>query len=349
LYLLLAAYFPNSFVVERGAAPAAACRTKCLDWRVAAMIVTYQGVGWAIDSIAPYEGSGMDGIFPVLLKEGREVLIPYLIRIFRTCLATGYVPAMWRQVKVVFIPKPGRNSYCGPKNFRPISLTSFLLKTMERLVDRFLRDEIFVIEPLNPNQHAYQAGKSVESALLQLVVRVEKALDQQQIALGIFLDIEGGFNNTSYNSVCGICQTWSGSYHRTIRATLEGRQARATLGGLSRSVAVSRGCAQESVLSPLLWCLVFNELLTRLSEGCVYVQGYADICLLAVVKFPNTVSGFIQRALHTVEAWLDELGLSVNPDKTGLVVFTRKRNFRGSLSLDLEGPYNAPCQSSIWE
>jgi len=83
-----------------------------------------------------------------------------------------------------------------------MSFTSFLLKTMERLVDRFLRDEILALKPLHPNQHAYQAGKSVETALHQLVVRVEKALDQQEIALGIFLDIEGVFNSTSYDSTC---------------------------------------------------------------------------------------------------------------------------------------------------
>jgi hypothetical protein len=39
-------------------------------------------------------------------------------------------------------------------------------------------------------------------ALHQLIVRVEKALDQQEIPLGIFLDIEGAFNNTSYDSMC---------------------------------------------------------------------------------------------------------------------------------------------------
>jgi len=83
---------------------------------------------------------------------------------------TGYVPAMWRQVKVVFIPKPSRNYYCGPRDFRPISLTSFLLKTMERLVDRFLRDEILTLRPLHPNKQTYQAGKSVETALHQLMV-----------------------------------------------------------------------------------------------------------------------------------------------------------------------------------
>ena len=58
--------------------------------------------------------------------------------------------------------------------------------------------------------------------------------------------------------------------------------------------------------------------------------GYADdVCLLAVSKFPNTVSGLIQWALLTVQTWCNEVGLSVNPDKTELVAFTRKRNLPG--------------------
>ena len=65
-------------------------------------------------------------------------------------------------------------------------------------------------------------------------------------------------------------------------------------------------------------------------EGGIYAHGYADdICLLAVRKFPNTVSGLIQWALHTVEMWCDEIGCSVNPDKTGFVVFTRRRKLPG--------------------
>jgi hypothetical protein len=52
------------------------------------------------------------------------------------------------------------------------SVSSFLLKTMERMADRYLRDETLALLPLHPNHHAYQAGKSVETALHQLV-RVE--------------------------------------------------------------------------------------------------------------------------------------------------------------------------------
>jgi hypothetical protein len=41
----------------------------------------------------------------------------------------------------------------------------------------------------------------VETALHQLTVWVEKVLDQQEIALGAFLGIEGAFNNTCYDKM----------------------------------------------------------------------------------------------------------------------------------------------------
>jgi hypothetical protein len=153
-------------------------------------------------------------------------------------------------------------------------------------VDRFLRNEALATRPLHPNQHAYQAGKSVETALHQLVVRIERASDQQEmVVLGVFLDIEGAFDNTSYDTLCtaldrhGVGHT----FVWWIRATLEGRWATATLGNSSRSVAVSKGCPQGGVLSPLLWCLVVDELLVGLNGGGVYAQGYADdLCLLAI-------------------------------------------------------------------
>jgi hypothetical protein len=71
------------------------------------------------------------------------------------------------------------------------------------------------------------------------------------------------------------------------------------------------------VLSPLLWCLVVDDLLAGLS-GSVYAQGYADdICLLAVGKFPNTVSGIMQMALGIVEKWCSEVVCRLIPTRLG--------------------------------
>jgi hypothetical protein len=71
-------------------------------------------------------------------------------------------------------------------------------------------------------------------------------------------------------------------------------------------------------------------LIARLNGGGVYTQGYVDgICVLVVGKFPNTVSERIQWALPTVEMWCDELRLSVNPVKTGITAFIRRRKLQG--------------------
>jgi hypothetical protein len=78
---------------------------------------------------------------------------------------------------------------------------------------------------------------------------------------------------------------------RWIRATLVGRAVAATLNGSSVRVAVSRGSPQWGVLSPLLWCLVVDDLIVRISGSGIYIPGYTDD---VVGKFPNTVSGFMQ-------------------------------------------------------
>jgi len=65
-------------------------------------VVTYRRVECAIDSFAPYKSPGVDGIFPALLRKLREFIIPHLVGIFHAFLSTSYVPATWRQAKVMF-------------------------------------------------------------------------------------------------------------------------------------------------------------------------------------------------------------------------------------------------------
>jgi hypothetical protein len=122
------------------------------------------------------------------------------------------------------------------------TLHFILLKTMDRLVDRYPRDDALALVPLHPNQQGYQAGKSVETALHHQMVRVEKVLDQQKTVLGVFLDIEGAINSTSYNSMCDALVRHGVDHTivRWIRAALEGCMAVATLSGSSMRMAVSR-------------------------------------------------------------------------------------------------------------
>nr|CAI5826966.1 unnamed protein product [Callosobruchus analis] len=61
---------------------------------------------------------------------------------FRSSIALGYVPASWKAARVVFIPKTGRIGYSLANSYRPISLTSFLMKALKKIVDRYLIEEV---------------------------------------------------------------------------------------------------------------------------------------------------------------------------------------------------------------
>jgi len=92
--------------------------------------------------------------------------------------------------------------------------------------------------------------------------------NEQDTALGVVLDTEMSFNNTSNDSMCAAIFKHEMDYTiiQWITATLEGRLAAATLSGFSKRVAVSRGYLQGGVLSPFLWCLD-DDVITRLTGG----------------------------------------------------------------------------------
>jgi hypothetical protein len=77
---------------------------------------------------------------------------------------------------VIFIPKPGRDSYELDESFRYISLTSFFLKTMVRLVDSYIRAGPLKSFPLMESQYAYQSGRSTGAAPHDLVQKIEESL-----------------------------------------------------------------------------------------------------------------------------------------------------------------------------
>jgi hypothetical protein len=84
------------------------------------------------------------------------------------------------------------------------------------------------------------------------------------------------------------------------------------------------------VLSPLLWSLVVDDLLWGLNKNSYYTIGYADdMAILINGKFLQTVSEVLQRALCTVRLWCERTKLSINPNKTVVIPFPRKRIIKG--------------------
>ena len=91
-------------------------------------------------------------------------------------------------------------------------------------------------------------------------------------------------------------------------------------------VASVKGCPQGGVLLPLLWNLTVDELLWDLNEAGYYSIEFADdIAIIIRGKFLSTVSEVLQNALMRLENWCNRTKLSVNPNKTTIVPFTRLR------------------------
>lgn len=301
------------------------------DWQTARRLITVDRVKWAIKSFKPFKSPGIDQILPVLIIESRDILIPTLVKLLQASLAHGYIPKTWQEVKVIFIPKPGKSTYSVADAYRPISLTSILLKIMERVLDRYIRDEPLKHKPLHNKQHAYIAGKSVDSAIHNVVERIEKALAVKEHALGAFLDIVGAFNLICYESIKRAAKhfkvnetviTW-------IDTMLSSRKVKANFLNSSKTGEVNKGCPQGGVLSPILWNMVIDDLLNKLNKAGYNTEGFADdIVILLIGKFEETLNSMMKSALIIVEKWCTENGLSVNPQKTKLVLFTNKRKIK---------------------
>ena len=64
-----------------------------------------------------------------------EMRVPqYFLKIFKNILENWRVSPFWREATLIHIVKPGKK-FNEPKNYRPIVLTSYVCKTMERMIN----------------------------------------------------------------------------------------------------------------------------------------------------------------------------------------------------------------------
>lgn len=302
-------------------------------------IVNQEKLVWAVNNFEPYKSPGLDGIIPAQLQKTLDSASSWLIAIFRACIQMGYIPCGWKRIRVVFIPKAGKRSHTTVKDFRPISLSSFLLKTLERLLELYVRNKI-PRNMLSNSQHAYMKGKSVDTALYSLVNQVEGALTQKEFALVTFLDIEGAFNYVLPSAIVRALSNLGTADNivRLIHRLLTERTVVATWGSTIKSRRVMRGTPQGGVLSPLLWLVVINDLLNTLDLGGCRVTAYADdVALLVRGKHLDTLSELMQSYLTDISRWAIRCGLAVNSSKTELVLFTRKHRIPEFRTPQLDG------------
>ena len=330
LTLMMSVHYPGS--VMTSGASSEAPRLNHSDWRPDHFI-TEGRVAKAVGSFGSFKSPGGDMISPIMLQRAGSALVEILVGLYRASLSLSHIPLTWRNARAVFIPKPGKPSYHKAKSFRPITLTSFFLKVLERLVYWHLNE---CTGDLNSRMHhaqfAFKQGYSTEAALHNVVYRLEKAVFNKQLALALFLDIEGAFSNVSLSAIRRALNNAGIEDYLTnwITVMLNSQQVTATLGDHSVTVRLTRGTPQGGVLSPLLFNLVMSDLLRRLGEvGGIYAQAYADdVLLLSTGIDSRTLSERIQEGLAVVEGWAVSTSLSLCSNKTFATMFTWKRKWK---------------------
>ena len=209
----------------------------------------------AIDTFKNFKAGGMDDIKPIILKNLPIEAMEWISAIYTACIHFRYTPRQWRLSRTVFIPKPGRADYTIPKAYRPISLTSFFLKTLERLALWHLEQTSFLTHPFHDRQYAFRKGLSTDSALTQVISTIEKAVFYKKQALTVFLDIEGAFDNLDTTAAIAAMDAhrvpqevagWYASY-------LKDRYSIVSYGNDTHQRIITRGTPQGGVLSPILW------------------------------------------------------------------------------------------------
>jgi len=119
-------------------------------------------------------------------------------------LIVGYTPGCWKEAEVIFLPKPNKANYTDPRSFRPITLSSFVLKTLERLVLWHLEETTLSGSPLSTSQTGFRKGHSTDLALTRLTTYLEQAKQDRLVVSGLFMDIKGAFDNVPYVELLNI-------------------------------------------------------------------------------------------------------------------------------------------------
>jgi hypothetical protein len=116
---------------------------------------------------------------PIVLQHLPKLAVEAVSSIFMAVIALAYTSIRWRNSKVVFIVKPGKKDQENPRSFRPISLMSFVYKTLEKLVAMDLVENAFKSNPMQEDQFGFMKGKSTEHALSATVNEIKKGFHKK--------------------------------------------------------------------------------------------------------------------------------------------------------------------------
>ncbi|KAK3526918.1 hypothetical protein QTP86_004715 [Hemibagrus guttatus] len=264
---------------------------------------------------------GPDGVTPACLKTCADQLA--FSQIFNRSLELCEVPACFKHSTIIPIPK--KPKITGLNDYRPVALTSVVMKSFERLVLAYLKN---IIGPLlDPLKFAYQANRSVDDAVNMGLHFILQHLDKSGTYVRLlFVDFSSAFNTiiptllqtklTQLSVSSSICQ-W-------ITSFLTDRHQLVKLGKfMSNSRTTSTGAPQGCILSPLLFSIYTNDCTS--TDPSVKLLKFVDNTTVIGLIQDGDESAYKQK-IEQLGAWCILNNLELNMLKTVEMIVDFRRN-----------------------
>lgn len=257
------------------------------------------------------------------------------------------LPRAWRRANVCALYK-GKGARTAIGSYRPISVTSVVIRTFEHLIHHQLADRLEQQGYLHPQQFGFRHIHSTYDALLYLHSHLRRYLcrNRKQPVPVAFLDLRKAFDRVSPDRLLYLLSQRAGVNGKAwcwIRSFLTGRQIRTIhQDTCSDWQDIHYGVPQGSVLSPLLFLVFIQEAaeqMRRTSTRSQHEQAPASLLDAAhLVCFADDIAIFprldlhlpfpewsriYQRALDCLTRWATDNQMEFSAEKSNIVFFAR--------------------------
>ena len=268
----------------------------------------------AIEEISPSAAPGPDGFPAILLRECKEAISKPLYLMRRKYLDTGEIPD---SLKISYItPIHKGESKKEAKNYRPVALTSHLIKLFEKVIRRTLVGFLEEHDLMNPNQHGFRSGRSCLSQLLQHHDRITQILEEGKNVDVIYLDYAKAFDKLDFRVTLQKLYNMgvSGNLFAWICSFLTNRyQCVSVQGEKSPKMPVQSGVPQGSVIGPLLFLVMISDIDSSITS--VKVSSFADDTRVMAGISCTEDTAQLQSDLNKIYNWSEQNNAYFNPDK----------------------------------
>ncbi len=221
------------------------------------------------------KAAGPDGITGRVLRSCADQLAGLFTSIFNESLATSVVLTSFKKSVIIPVPKNSKPSCLN--DYRPVALTSTVMKVFERLLKKHICSSIPVT--LDPLQFAYRTNRSTDDAISQVLHSSLTHIDSTNgnyVRL-IFIDYSSAFNTIvpTKLAVKPLDLGLNTSLCDWIQDFLTDRPQVVNVGQFtSKSITLNIGAPQGCVLSPLLYSLYTHDSVS--SHSSTSIIKFAD-------------------------------------------------------------------------